>query len=166
MWYTDSLQSSNLILDLIFLYMNTKKFNNHIILLDLWKLFNHTLLSIYIIIKEEVIQDRKLAIVKNSKKEKKFVNDLRNRIEYINKTNICSHNIPQKFTFIAEELWYKHSKYVNITKHSKAWWNKEYNRDWTIYQTSRRRIDWIKYRKTVKIAKQIFFDNRKFKKLH
>jgi len=78
----------------------------------------------YIIIKEEVIQDRKLAIVKNSKEEKEFVNDLRNKIECINKTNIYSHNIlediTQEFTSITEELWYKHFKYVNITKHSKA----------------------------------------------
>jgi len=28
--------------------------------------------------------------------------------------------VTQKFAFIIEKLWYKYSKYVNITKHSKA----------------------------------------------
>ena len=54
---------------------------------------------------------------------------------------------------ITEEIWYKHSKYINITKHSKAWWNEECNRDLVIYQASRKRTNWIKYRKTVKMAK-------------
>ena len=67
-------------------------------MLNLWKPSNHTLLFLYIIIKEEVIQDRKLAIVKNNKEEKEFVNDLRNRIECINKTNIYSHNILEDIT--------------------------------------------------------------------
>ena len=48
--------------------------------LDLWGLSNHASLLVYIIIEKEFIQDKKLAIVKNSKKEKEFVNDLRNRI--------------------------------------------------------------------------------------
>ena len=67
-------------------------------MLNLWKPSNHILLFLYIIIKEEVIQDRKLAIVKNNKEEKEFVNDLRNRIECINKTNIYSHNILEDIT--------------------------------------------------------------------
>ena len=29
-----------------------------------------------------------------------------------------------------------------------------------MYQAFRKRTDWIKYRKTVKMAKQIFFDNK------
>ena len=29
-----------------------------------------------------------------------------------------------------------------------------------IYQTSRRRIYWIKYKKSVRMAKRVFFDNR------
>ena len=53
-----------------------------------------------------------------------------------------------------------YSKSVNITKYSKAWWNKEYNRDLATYQTSKRRIDWIKYKKSVRMAKEVFFNNR------
>ena len=64
----------------MFFWENTEEFNNHMISLDLWGLSNHASLLVYIIIEKEFIQDKKLAIVKNSKKEKEFVNDLRNRI--------------------------------------------------------------------------------------
>jgi len=77
-----------------------------------------------IIIEEEVIQDRKQTIVKNSKEEKEFINDLRNRISCVNATNILNckmlEYITQKFASIIEELWYKYSKSVNITKYFKA----------------------------------------------
>ena len=65
-----------------------------------------------------------------------------------------------KFASITEELWYKYSKYGNITKYSKAQWNEEYNRNLTIYQTFRSRTNQIRYRKIAKIAKQIFFNNK------
>ena len=72
-------------------------------------------------------------------------------------TNIYNYKwleeVIQEFASIIEEIWYKHSKYVNITKYSKAWWNEEYNRDLVTYQASRKRKNWIKYRKTVKMAK-------------
>ena len=72
-------------------------------------------------------------------------------------TNIYNYErleeVIQEFASVTEEIWYKHSKYVNITKCSKAWWNEEYNRDLVTYQASRKRKNWIKYRKTVKIAK-------------
>ena len=134
--------------------MNAEEFNNHMISLDFQSLSDHTSLSVYI-------------IIKNSGKEKKFVNKLRNKISCINTTNIydCEklEEVTQEFTSIVEKLWYKYSKYVNITKCSKVWWNEECNKDSTEYQTFRRRIHWIKYRKTVKIAKQIFLTTE-FKK--
>ena len=68
--------------------------------------------------------------------------------------------VTQEFAFIAKKLQYKHSKYVNITKYSKVWWNENCNRDLVKYQISRKRMDWIKYRKTVKTAKQIFFNKK------
>jgi len=66
----------------------------------------------------------------------------------------------QEFASIIKRLWYKYFKNVNITKYSKAWWNKECNRDLAEYQTPRKRIDWIKYKKSVRTAKRIFFYNR------
>ena len=127
----------------MFFHANMKKFNNHIISLDLWSLSDYASLLVYIIIEKETIQDRKQAIVKNSKKEKEFVNELRNRISCINTINIHDHkmleSVMQEFAFITEELWYKYFKNVNITKCSKTWWNEKYNRDLAEYWTSRRR---------------------------
>ena len=63
-------------------------------------------------------------------------------------SNIYNHEmleeVTQEFTSIAEKLWYEHSK---------VQWNKEYNKDLVAYQTSRKKTDWIKYRKVVKMAK-------------
>ena len=68
--------------------------------------------------------------------------------------------ITQKFTTIVEDLQNKYSEFVNITKYSKVWQNEEYNRNLATYQISRRRIDQIKYKKSVRITKRVFFDNR------
>jgi len=45
----------NLVLNLMFLYSNTEKFNNHFILPNFQEPFDHTLLLIHIIIKKEFI---------------------------------------------------------------------------------------------------------------
>jgi len=132
----------------MFLWANTEEFNNHYILPSLWGPSDHAPLVVYIVIEAEFIQKKKQAIVKNSKEEKAFINELRNIVGHIDLTNISNHEvlegITQEFTFIIEKLWYKHSKILtlqNITKHYKAWWNNEYNRDLTIYWVSRNRID-------------------------
>ena len=77
--YTDNFQDMNSVLDLIFLYTNAEKLNNHTILPDLQDPSNHASLLVHIIIEEEFIQEKKLAIVKNNKEEKEFVNKLRNQ---------------------------------------------------------------------------------------
>ena len=69
-----------------------------------------------------------------------------------------------KFASITEELWYEHTRQVHMTKYSKAWWNKEYSRKLSLYQTFRKRLDWLKYKNNIKLTKYTFFDN-KFKKL-
>ena len=80
-------------------------------------------------------------------------------------TNISNHEaleeIIQAFASFVEKLWYKYSKNINITQHSKAWWNNEYNKDITTYHTFRSKIDWIKYRKIVKIAKYSITKSKK-----
>ena len=125
MWYTDNSQDSNLVLDLMFPHTNIEEFNNHSILTNLQGPSFYASLSVYIIIKEEFIQEKKLTIIKNNKEEKEFINKLRNRVSYIKTTNILIYERldegTQKFTSITEKLWYKHSKYANITKYSKVW---------------------------------------------
>ena len=108
----------------MFLCANIEEFNNYLISLDFCSPSNYALLFFCIIIKKEVIQDKKQTIIKNSEEEKEFINELRNRISCINTTNILNSDIPegvtQKFASIAEELWCKYSKNVNITKCSKV----------------------------------------------
>ena len=54
----------------MFLYTNSEEFNNHQISSNLKSSFNHTLLSVSIIIKEEFVQEEKQTIIKNNKEKK------------------------------------------------------------------------------------------------
>ena len=64
----------------MFLYTNAQKFNNYSILTDIQKPSDHVPSSVYIIIKEKFIQEKKLNIIKNSEEEKEFINELRNGV--------------------------------------------------------------------------------------
>jgi len=61
-----------------------------------------------IIIEKEFIQEKRQFIIKNSNKEKKFINELRNRIGAMEMPNITSYemlkSITQEFTAIIEDL--------------------------------------------------------------
>jgi len=82
----------------MFLQAESEEFNNHQILPDLQSSSNHTSLSVFIIIEEEFIQERKQSIVRNSKKEKEFINELRNKISIVDMTNIISYNMLEHIT--------------------------------------------------------------------
>jgi len=64
-------------------------------------------------------------LAKNSKEEEHFLNELSKAIKEINIENIQSKEVLelviQLFTSHTNRIWYKHSKIVNITKHSKEW---------------------------------------------
>jgi len=55
-------------------------------------------------------------------------------------------------------VWEKNSKNINITRHSKSWWNKECNKSLRAYRTLRKLDDWKIFQKTVKNTKCTFFD--------
>jgi len=88
----DNSQDSNSVIDLMFLYAESKEFHNYCISPDLQSPSNHTSLLVLIIIKEEFIQERKQTIVKNSEEEKEFINELRIKISSIDITNILNSN--------------------------------------------------------------------------
>jgi len=125
----------------MFLQANSEEFNNHSILPDLWSLSNYTPLIVIIIINEEFIQDKYWTIIKNSEEEESFVSKLKSEIGNTNITDISDskslERVVYKFVSILANLWNKYSKHVKITKHSKTWWNKEYNRDLNMYRTSK-----------------------------
>jgi len=65
-------------------------------------------------------------LVKNSKEEEeKFIVELINTIVKLNTENISDkeilEQILQMFTNDMDRLWFKYSKVINITKHSKIW---------------------------------------------
>lgn len=70
--YTNNSNKANSFIDLIFFWANSGEFNNYSILPDLQSLSDHTLLTIYIIINEDFIQDKYQTIIKNSEEEEKF----------------------------------------------------------------------------------------------
>ena len=123
--YTDNWDNSDLVINLMSLRLMSEEFNNHSIL-PYWKLFlDHTPLMVKILIFKEVIQTRKHTIVKNSEKEHNFVIDVNNLIKDLNTNHINSKNnleiIIQDFTNNMNNIWFKYSKLVNITKYSNLW---------------------------------------------
>ena len=85
---------------------------------------DHAPLTVNIIIDEEVIQDKQWNIIKNSKEENEFINELKNNISNIDTLNISDRvSLEEKvqgYMIILEYLWNKYSKSVRITKYSKA----------------------------------------------
>ena len=49
---------------------------------------------------------------------------------------------------------------VNITKHSKVWWNEDCQRNLDNYKQAHSIENWKEFRKTVKKSKHIFFDDK------
>ena len=65
------------------LRIGLEEFKNHIISPDLWSLLDHALLLVFITLEEEFIQEKKKYLVKNSDKEKEFINELRYRLSSV-----------------------------------------------------------------------------------
>jgi len=68
-------------------------------------------------------------LVKGSDEEKQFIENLIQIIKNLNTSFIQNaetlEEVVQLLSSKIEESWHEHSKPVNITRYSKAWWNKE-----------------------------------------
>jgi len=62
------------------------------------------------------------------------------------------------FANIIDKAWVKNSKIINITKHSKSWWDKKYSKDLEKYRNLKSLEDWKSFHSTVKNMKQSLFD--------
>ena len=123
---------------------------------------DYALLTITIPIVEEHIQTKKNLIIKGSKEEKSFINDLIKAFKSINTNNLSDvellKNVINSFTNTIERTWEKNAKIINITKYSKSWWDVNCSKDLKKYRSSRRLEDWKQFKNMVKSTKQSFFD--------
>jgi len=150
-----------LVLNLIFLHSFSSEFNNHHIYPD-WRLTSdHAPISVDILIFDEHILTKKQSLIKNSDEKNYFLEELINFIKSMDMSSIHNikvlKNIVQMIAINIKNSWLKHSKNINITKHSKVWWNDNYHNN--LYQ-SRSLEDWKDFKKTVKRWKRAFFNNK------
>ena len=112
-----------------------------------------------ILIFEKYAQTRKQTIIKNSKEEMRFITKIKS-VKRLNPDHIKSKKdlkqLVQEFIHNTDKIWLKHSKMVNITRHSKSWWSKEYQRGLEKYRFSRCLEDWKNFKSIVKKIKWEF----------
>jgi len=123
---------------------------------------DHTPLTITISIVKEYIATWKRSITKNSEEKDKFIKEV---IIVFSKLDIPKildisklEKVVSDFANIVDHTWMKYSKLTNIMKHSKSWWNEEYNKDLVTYKASKSMESWKTFQKTVKSIKRAFFD--------
>jgi len=102
---------------------------------------DHAPLTVTIPIEEQLSNNQKCSITKDSEKEISFIKNLIKNISSINISNLSDikslENIIDLLTYIIERAWNKNSKIVNISKHSKSWWNMSCSRDLEKYRLSK-----------------------------
>ena len=118
--YSDNQHKSNLVINLMFLRLDSLEHNNHSIYPDWCLTFDYVPLIVNISIFEENIQTRKHTLVKDSEEEDNFIINLIEAIKGLNTSNTQNKEKLEYFASCIEKNWYKHSKIVNITKHSKV----------------------------------------------
>ena len=107
----------------MFLCPDIEEFDNHTIHSE-WRMSSdHASLIVNILIFEKHIQTRKQMIIKNNKEETRFIAEIIKSIKRLNMNYIESkkdlESIIQELTHNTDKIWLKHSKVINITKHSK-----------------------------------------------
>jgi len=152
----------------MFLHNSSSKLDNHLTHPDWHLTSDHIPFTITIPISEEHINSRKRLIIKDSEKETSFIKDLISSIRNFHTFNLSDkkglERVVIKFTKVVKCTWEKNSKFVNITKHSKSWWDTSYSRDLERYRLTRSLEDWKSFQKTVKTMKCSFF-NLKIQKI-
>ena len=160
--FSDDANNSNSVLDLMFLWCNSEEINSHVIHLDWWLTSDHASLTITIPIIEEHITTCKRILIKNSVKEDNFVNEVIVLFSKVDTSNISSisdlDEIVLSWADIVDWSWLKYSKFINITKCLKSWWNNKCSQDLANYRVIKSIESWKTFHKTVKLLKREFFD--------
>ena len=146
----------------MFLQYDSEEINSYVIHPDWWLTSDHTSLMITIPIIKEHITTCKRTLIKNSVKEDDFVNEviiLFSKVDTLNISNISDlDEIILSWADIVDQSWSKHSKFINITKCSKSWWNNKCSQDLANYRVIKSIESWKTFSKTVKLSKREFFD--------
>ena len=162
--YLDMAGKLNLVINLMFLQNGSTELNNHSVHPD-WYLFSdHALLMVSIAINEENIDSFWFFIAKNNEEEASFIKEVSYAIKSIDITDLSDSNkleeVTNSFASKIKYVWKMNSKQVNITKHSKSWWNKKCRYVLNNYRTTRNLENWKIFKSKVKSIKQSFFDTK------
>ena len=115
-------------------------------------------------IAEENIGSSRFSIAKNSEEKASFIKDVSYAIKNIDTTDLSDIHLLEDVTnTLASKIkntWRVNSKQVNITKHSKSWWNEECSLVLSNYKTTRSLENWKIFKSKVKTTKQSFFNNK------
>ena len=106
---------------------------------------------------EEHINTSKWSIVKDSEEKVTFIKDLISSFRSINTSFISDitslDQTINNFTKVVKIAWEKSAKTINITKHSKSWWDNSCSRDLKKYKSSKSLEDWKQFQSTAKNTK-------------
>jgi len=101
------------------------EFNRHYIHPDWRLLSDHTLITVNIPIRDEDIPTKQHSLIKGSDEENQFIENLIQFIKNLKTSSIQDvellEEVVQLLATNIEDIWFKRSKTVNITRHSKAW---------------------------------------------
>ena len=113
-------------------------------------------------IAKENIVSSKFFIVKNSKEEASFIKDISYAIKNIDTADLSDiyllEGITNTLVSKIENTWRVNSKWVNITRHSKSWWNEECSLALSNYRITRSLENWKIFKNKVKTTKWSFFN--------
>ena len=160
--YSDNANDLNSVIDLMSLQNNFSGIISHSIHPD-WRLTSdHAPLTVTISISKEHIPTHKRTLIRNSVEEREFIKEVITSFAKIDASNISNilelEEIVSVWANIVDCSWMKHLKFINITKHSKSWWNDKCNQDLVIYKSSKNIESWKTFWKTVKQSKREFFN--------
>ena len=162
--FSDNDHNANSVLDLVFLYLSSPEFNHHCIHPN-WRLsLDHALITVKVSICKERISHIWWLLAKGSDEENQFIKNIIQIIKNVNITIIQNAEIlkevVQSILSNIEESWWKNSKPIKITRHSKAWWNKDCHLLLEKYCLSWSLENWCNFKSIVKKTKRSFFDNK------
>jgi len=130
----------------MFLRCDSEEINLHIIHPEWWLTSDHVPLTIIIPIADEHINICKHTIIKDSVEEVKFVNEVIALFSKVDASSISNvydlDEVVSSWVDIVSRSWSRHSKPINITKHSKSWWNDKCSQDLASYRSSKSIKSW------------------------